>query len=377
VADFFQPAWFKMNIVVFGNATGWGGAQTAFRRLVDFLAADGHSVGIIGLVKAEDKLPTSGGRRPAFALRIENQMGSHVKKLAQTLWAGLRARQFRPHFFVSIGLMKSSALIARMLPEETFCIGQEFICGRDINDPLMKSAVRSFDALAVQSPSMIDVLRARGFNELPLSWLPCFPHAPCAGFSRQPRLNRPEIRLGYFGRIEPLKGLEGLLQALAIAKCCAPVILDIWGSGGEINKLKRIAAELGLSDSIAFRGRYPEGVDYARLICSYDGLMLPSLGLEGLPLILLEAMAYGVPIFTTRVGAISDCCVNNEDAVLVEPNVEALRIGLEEFVGRAAANTFSTERLIRYYQIHFGFEALAGRWRKMMADPQNFFSCNG
>ena len=138
-----------------------------------------------------------------------------------------------------------------------------------------------------------------------------------------------------------------------------------------------MTAESDLSDSIAFRGRYPEGVDYARLICSYDGLVLPSLGLEGLPLILLEAMAYGVPILTTRVGAISDCCVNNEDAVLVEPNVEALRIGLEEFVDRASANTFSTERLIRYYQIHFSFDVLADRWRKMMADPKNFFSCNG
>jgi glycosyltransferase involved in cell wall biosynthesis len=366
-----------MNIVAFGNATGFGGAQTAFRRLVDFLVGDGHSLGIIGLVGPEDKLPVTGSRPPEFALRIENQPGKPQKKLAQTLWAGWRARQYRPRCFISVGLAQSSALIARILPAGTFCIGQEFISGRHLNEPVMKSAVRSFDALAVQTPSMIGALRRNGFNELPLAWLPCFPDAPCAGFERARRDDRAEIRLGYFGRIEPLKGIDRLLRAMAASKCCAPVSLDLWGSGVESDKLRRLAGECGLSDRVALRGAYPEGAAYARLLCSYDGVVLPSTGLEGLPLVLLEAMAYGVPILTTRVGAIAECCADNEDAILVEPGVEALRVGLEEFVRRAWTNTFSTARMIRYHQARFSFDVLAAPWRKMISDPPSYFSLDG
>ena len=361
-----------MNLVVFGNACGFGGAQTAFRRLVEFFISEGHSVGVIGVVEEKDVLP--GNNQATFSKRIDFSTDSRVKKFRQTFGAAVSARRHSPGLFVSVGLARSASVIARFLPGQTFRVAQDFICGRGVNDPLLLTTNRAFDALAVQAPSMVGALRGQGYAALPLNWLPCFPDPPQAGFSRAARVARASVRLAYFGRLASNKGIDLLLQSVATAKLAAPVALDIWGGGSELEKLEALAKSLSLGEAVQFRGRYPEGADYARLLCGYDGLVLPSTGLEGLPLILLEAMAYGVPFLTTRIGAIPDCCMSNADAVLVEPTLEAIRAGLEQFVARAAVDDFSVERLRQHYQTHFSHAVMADRWRAMLKQPQTFFN---
>jgi alpha-mannosidase len=58
----------------------------------------------------------------------------------------------------------------------------------------------------------------------------------------------------------------------------------------------------------------------------------------------------------------------------VEPNLDAIRAGLEQFVARATADQFSTSRLQQHYALHFSHEVMAARWREMMANPKQFFS---
>jgi glycosyltransferase involved in cell wall biosynthesis len=358
-----------MKVVVFGNSCGLGGAQTAFRHMVEFFVNDGHEVGVIGLIAKDDVLPAH--EKSAFGLRV-NHVGWRLLKFGQIIRAAQRARSFTPDLFVSVGLATSANVLARYLRRPTFRLCQDFIFGRALNDPLLKPLHHTFHALAVQSPSMVGALRSQGFDALPLSWLPCFPDPPQPGFSRTNRNGRPEIRLGYFGRLAANKGIDFLLQSLATAKLPAPVSLDIWGGGGELQKLRQLSERLSLGSIVQFRGRYPEGTDYARLMCGYDGLVLPSTDTEGLPLVLLEAMAYGVPFLTTRVGAIPDCA--NEDAVLVEPNLDGVRVGLEQFVARVAADQFSTSRLQKHFAVHFSHDVMAARWREMIIDPKLFFS---
>jgi len=356
-----------MEIIVFGNAIGQGGAQTAFRRLVDFLIAEGHSVGAIAIAQEADPPFLCA---PSFYDRID---GSKLfQKVRQLSRSAIRSRGHKPGIFISVGLAKASSMIARFLPRRTFRVCQDFISDRALADPLLACSNRAFDAIAVQSPSMIGLLQEKGYSALPLSWLPCFPESPVEGFHRVAG-GCESIRIAYFGRLAPNKGLDFFLRAFASLQFATPVVFEIWGRGNESDKLKQLAKDLNLGEVVRFCGQYPTGVEYAKLMCSYDGLVLPSIGVEGLPLILIEAMAYGVPFLTTRVGAIPDCCDDNSDAILVEPNLEALRAGLQEFVGRLIANTFSTERLTHYYQTHFSFDVMAQRWRSMLADPSTFF----
>ena len=372
-ADFFSCVRSEMKIVVFGNGSGFGGAQTAFRRLVDFLTSDGHEVGVIGLVRKGDVLPATG--KTTFGLRV-NYEGWSISRLIQTLRAARVARRFAPDLFVTVGLAKSAELIARHLSKLAYRIAQDFIFGRTPNDPLLSRLPYTFDALAVQAPSMIDELRKQGFNALPVSWLPCFPDPLVPGFRRTTKPGATGIRLAYFGRLAPNKGLDLLLHALAMGKFAGPVALDIWGNGSELERLEELCRAHSLGSVVNFCGRYPEGAEFARLICDYDALVLPSTGIEGLPLILLEAMAYGVPFLATRVGAIPDCCAHNEDAVLVDPSTDAIRSGLEQLVSRLVAKSFSTERLIDYYAKNFSYDVMASRWREMMSDSRSFFSAH-
>lgn len=360
-----------MKVIVFGNGQGFGGAQTAFRRLIEFLIADGHSVAVIGIMEAGDAIPSAG--QVTRIARIPEASSSPVKKLIASAGAGIKSRAFHPDIFISVGLAKSAALIARFLPSNTFRLAQDFIYGRALDDALLGTVEGSFDALAVQAPAMERDLVDRGFDRLPLSWLPCFPDLPEPGHLRVLPARSTSLRFAYFGRLAPNKGIDLLIQALAALQSSADPILDIWGGGSEAMKLQTLAEDLGIADRVKFRGRYPSGSDYAKQICEYDGIILPSISTEGLPLILLEAMSYGVPFLTTRVGAIPDCCVGNPDCILVDPTIEAIGEGLDSFVSGLKDQKFPPERLRDYYDHHFSESVMADRWRAMLQDPRDFF----
>jgi glycosyltransferase involved in cell wall biosynthesis len=360
-----------MKVIVFGNARGFGGAQTAFRRLIDFLVEDGHSVGVIGIMDANDTIPSTG--QFTHIARIPEASTNPVEKLFASVGAGIKSRAFHPDLFISVGLAKSASLIARFLPSNTFRLAQDFIFGRSHDDILLKTIVGSFDALAVQAPAMERDLFDRDFDQLPCGWLPCFPDLPVPGHRRELSATSTSLRFAYFGRLAPNKGIDLLIQALGALRSSIDPILDIWGGGSEAMKLQTLAENLGIADRVNFRGRYPSGSDYAKQICEYDGIILPSTSTEGLPLILLEAMSYGVPFLTTRVGAIPDCCVGNPDCILVDPTTEAIREGLDSFVSGLKDQRFSPERLQGYYDHHFSEVVMADRWRTMLQDPRGFF----
>ena len=361
-----------MRILVFGNAEGFGGAQTAFRRFVDFCVADEHRVGVIALAGKDDELPAAGSIE--FGLKLRKGCYTRFGKLWDILNAALVAHSFMPEVFVAVGLARSSGLIARLLPRTTFRVAQDFIFGRNTNDYLLRITDRSFDALAVQAPSMVLALKSNGYKELPVNWLPCFPELPKSGYQKNTNQFSEVIRLAYFGRLAPNKGLDLLLKAMARVNLKVPMILDIWGGGPELENLRSLSEVLKLAQFVNFLGPYPDGEAGSKLICNYDGLVLPSTGSEGLPLILLEAMAYGIPFLTTKVGAIPDCCEGNLDCELVGPSIPELLLGLERFVERTNAGLFAAARLQEYYQRNFSFDNMANRWRKMLLDPHTFFN---
>ncbi|HUP04107.1 MAG TPA: glycosyltransferase [Bryobacteraceae bacterium] len=221
---------------------------------------------------------------------------------------------------------------------------------------------------------MAAAFRKGGFDACPINWLPCFPDAPAEGCAKQARPWDGQVRLAYFGRLEQHKGLDALLEALASAGDAAGFSLDIWGSGREERNLNALRVQLGIAQSVQLRGAYPGGVEGARMMCTYDAIALPSTGCEGLPLILLEAMAYGIPFLATDVGAIRDCCQDNPDAILAQPRLDAIAGGLRELARRFESGELCPDRLRDYYRRRFSYEVMAERWRECLRAPQAFFA---
>jgi glycosyltransferase involved in cell wall biosynthesis len=126
----------------------------------------------------------------------------------------------------------------------------------------------------------------------------------------------PRVRFGIAARFVPEKDHYTLLRAFAIVAAKLPgAELVIAGGGPLQNNLIRLTEELNLTNRVTFVGALP---DTAQFMSQLDVFVLSSLN-EGLPLAILEAMAAGLPIVSTRAGGVEEAARDGYNAYLAEP----------------------------------------------------------
>jgi glycosyltransferase involved in cell wall biosynthesis len=139
----------------------------------------------------------------------------------------------------------------------------------------------------------------------------------------------------FVGRLVRRKGVDRLLEALRDIDD-RPWRLEIVGFGPERESLEAQALRLGLADRVRFLGR----VSDHDLVAAYrraTAFVLPATidqraDTEGLGVVLLEAMSYGVPVVATALGGITDIVVDGATGILVEDDVGALATGLRRIL---------------------------------------------
>lgn len=110
-----------------------------------------------------------------------------------------------------------------------------------------------------------------------------------------------DLLIGCFGRLSYEKGQDILIQAFSAVHSDFPQArLLILGSGPDEEKLKSLSGEFGIQDKVFFRAHTSAMGDYYEAL---DLLVLPSRS-EGLPNVMLEAMAHSVPVAASAVGAV-------------------------------------------------------------------------
>jgi colanic acid/amylovoran biosynthesis glycosyltransferase len=121
------------------------------------------------------------------------------------------------------------------------------------------------------------------------------------------------------GRLSPEKGQAGLLRAFARLRANYPdPTLRLVGDGPDRQALERLSEELGVNDAVTFAGRLPEPETLVE-IARADLLVLPSF-MEGLPIVLMEAMALGVPVIASRVAGIPELVSDGKTGLLFAPS---------------------------------------------------------
>ncbi|MBW1787939.1 MAG: glycosyltransferase family 4 protein [Deltaproteobacteria bacterium] len=119
-------------------------------------------------------------------------------------------------------------------------------------------------------------------------------------------------------RLIPVKGLSFLLEAMAQVRRTHPDIqLRIYGDGPLRQHLVRYATDLGLDGKRIFAGTFRRR-KLAEIMMGTDIFVLASV-LEGLPLSLIEAMAYSRPIVATAVGGIPEIIKDGKTGLFCPP----------------------------------------------------------
>jgi glycosyltransferase involved in cell wall biosynthesis len=194
-----------------------------------------------------------------------------------------------------------------------------------------RRVLRRFDAVVCVSQSSRSWLHRTGCREDRL-------HVVENGLDARATLSRERARaslglapsalaVGWVGRLSAEKGPDLLLRAVRHVGR-AGLVTTVIGDGPEHARLPGLVEDLGLGPSVVLAGQRP---DAASLLAAFDVLVISS-RTEGLPMVLLEAMAARVPVVAFAVGGIPEVLTSGT-GWLVEPgDVVALAGAIREAV---------------------------------------------
>lgn len=178
--------------------------------------------------------------------------------------------------------------------------------------------------------------------------------------------DRPPI-IGYIGRLSGEKGVQHFVQALpAILNDRQELCVLIGGDGQLKEALETSLGEGGLISRVDFSGWISHS-DLSKYLNQLRLLVLPSYT-EGLPNIMLEAMACGTPVLATPVGAICDVIIDGETGFIMESNAPEC---IAENVVRALSSP-ELEQIAengrRFVGKNFTFEKVVENWKRVLQE---------
>jgi glycosyltransferase involved in cell wall biosynthesis len=121
------------------------------------------------------------------------------------------------------------------------------------------------------------------------------------------------VRAGYLGRLDPAKCPGALLRAIEFAKR-PEAELHYFGDGPRRAELERAVEEMGLRRQVFFHGSVARPQD---ALGRMDVLWLPSY-VEGFGLVVIEAMASGVPVVACQVAGVADVLKDGENGLAAD-----------------------------------------------------------
>ena len=280
-----------------------GGGEQVFIDLCGAIAARGHEVLAIGAAES-DAMDALDRRSDLQCARVR----CHGSWDPLCRWAiGRLLRRFKPDV-VQTHMARASALggrAARSAGYPTLAMLHTMI------------DLKYYRAIDLFVPTTSDQVAHLSDNGVPADRVERIPHFRSLAPVKAAKVPRQEDRVvKTLGRFVHKKGFDVLLHAAAdAAQRGTPFRLHIAGDGPEHKTLKALAKRLGIGDRVTFHGWID---DVAAFLADADLFVLPS-RIEPFGLVVLEAMACGVPIVSTRVSGPSEI-LDEKTALLVEPD---------------------------------------------------------
>jgi glycosyltransferase involved in cell wall biosynthesis len=180
-----------------------------------------------------------------------------------------------------------------------------------------------------------------------------------------PRVYNPNslIRIGYLGRYDKNKGIIELLNIFKeLSLNDNNLTLSFFGNHGDAKEeLLNLVDKMKLENKVKVKEGWNNEAEYEKILNNVDFVVLPSRS-DGLPLILLESMAFGIPFVATNVGAISVLSENNPNVIIVENNYASIKNGLLKMIEKLRNNEINHNNLRKYYYSNFGSDIILNKW---------------
>jgi glycosyltransferase involved in cell wall biosynthesis len=246
---------------------------------------------------------------------------------------------------------------------------------RDVLPPdgLLGAKLRQADFARVESSYFLGILRP---------FVPDCPdkvrliHDACLmapGTAEAPVPMRPPIRIAAIGRFVRKKGFQHLLEAAALLKAQGlETVVTLAGDGPLRPRLEAEAKGLGIADRVRFPGFLPHR-RVPELLAESDMLVMPSVrnpdgDSDGLPTVLIEALAHRVPVVATRLAGIPDLVEDGVTGLLTpEGDAQAIARAIARLAGdREAALAMAANGRARVREL-FSPEHYAARMLEQLA----------
>jgi glycosyltransferase involved in cell wall biosynthesis len=169
----------------------------------------------------------------------------------------------------------------------------------------------------------------------------------------------------FVGRLVELKGLAYLIEAVGRLGGRVPARIVAIGIGPQRDRLEALARDRKVD--VDFRNKVPDAELHQAFLTS-DVLVLPSIidargDTEGLGVVLLDAMSYGIPAIASRVGGIPDIIQDGVSGLLVPP---ADPLALANAIERVAGDPALAKRLAdagrARLRTHFSWDVITQKW---------------
>jgi len=183
------------------------------------------------------------------------------------------------------------------------------------------------------------------------------------------RDKQTEFTVGSIGRLDPMKGHDILLRAIAQLEDGHLIIV---GDGAYREDLEHLARQLGIGDRLTLTG----WVDHPRrYLPMFDVVAQPSRS-EGFPLTVVEAMLAARPIVATRVGSVTEAISPNETGLLIDKDdVDSLATALRYLRDRPTLRQQMGENARAIALQHFTAQAMTAQyeelWRSLLSKPRS------
>jgi glycosyltransferase involved in cell wall biosynthesis len=219
-------------------------------------------------------------------------------------------------------------------------------------------------------PNAIDLPRDTGFQPMPAtptdepSRGSAKPTPESSRHGLETRVTGKPIPIGFIGRLDPVKRIPDLLEAVRIL--AGRVHLHVFGEGAERPHLESLIRQFDLKSLATLHGSVP---DPQEALSQVELLVLPSEA-EGFGLVLIEAMAAGVPVVATNVSGIRDVVRHEQTGLLVAPAAPA---ELARAIDRILIDADLRQRLVSAAKLdvarRFTWDVVLPRYRQLLGLP--------